>query len=166
MILASGIELLVPGVRSFEGVLAELLDSATDLVQIAMYRMDPRGNFFELLGRTAARGVRVTVIVNHAEGQTAARDLLCELVRTSPNFRALSFQRDGGIMHAKVVIVDRQRMAIGSANIGFGGLHGNYELGVLVEGEDAWTASTVLDRLAILSERLRCLEHRQSGTPP
>ncbi|MGC8696383.1 MAG: phospholipase D family protein [Conexivisphaera sp.] len=168
MILASGMELLGPGVRAFDSSLAELLDSAGSEVQVAVYRMDPWREFFDSLRRVADRGVRLTVILNDAKRQhPATQDFLCRLVRDHANVSAMDFHRNGGILHVKAVVVDRKRMVIGSANIGFGGLHGNYELGVLVEGDDAWTASILIDRLARLSGHLSCPGYRQrTGMSP
>ena len=50
-------------------------------------------------------------------------------------------------LHAKVLIVDRMKALVGSANFTLGGMFTNYEVGVKVEGEAAWKLAALVDSL-------------------
>lgn len=60
------------------------------------------------------------------------------------------FQRK--MLHAKVVVVDREKAVLGSANFSWGGMSAHYEVGVLLEGPEAWTLSKLVDDVANSSE--------------
>jgi len=64
------------------------------------------------------------------------------------------FEANGGkifqrkMLHAKVVVVDREKAVLGSANFSWGGMSAHYEVGVLLEGPEAWTLSKLVDDVA------------------
>lgn len=64
------------------------------------------------------------------------------------------FESNGGnifqkqMLHAKVVVVDRKKAVLGSANFSWGGMAAHYEIGVLLEGDEAWTLSKLVDDVA------------------
>lgn len=103
----------------------------------------------DLLGEAAERGVSVLVILNRLEDQPEAiRVRLDELSEQFHHFRVLSFSDEsGGQLHAKVVVVDRERALIGSANLSWGGLVSNHEVAVIVHGDLGWRLAAVLDGL-------------------
>jgi len=157
VIVVSGAELLGPGLRSFDSVLLELLDRATSEVQIAAYLMDPWDELFTALRRTVDRGVPVRLVLNRMrqqDGRTVR--FLCGLGSGRGRVSLHDFDLQDSILHAKVVVVDRRLALVGSANLGFGGLHRNYEMGALLEGSDAWRAAEVIDRLIGLSRIFHC----------
>ena len=92
--------------------------------------------FCALLTKRGADGVRVTVV-----GDREARDVEA-LARGWPATAApLTALRDvepergeHRRMHGKVIVADRRVALLGSANFSVGGLSGNIELGVRVEG--------------------------------
>ncbi|HXG23887.1 MAG TPA: phospholipase D-like domain-containing protein [Chthonomonadales bacterium] len=52
-----------------------------------------------------------------------------------------------GLLHAKVIVIDRRQAIVGSANLTAGGLGKNHEIAVLVEGEVAWEIASLIDRM-------------------
>lgn len=64
------------------------------------------------------------------------------------------FESNGGnlfqkqILHAKVVVVDRKKAILGSANFSWGGMAAHYEIGIFLEGDEAWTLSKLVDNVA------------------
>ena len=93
--------------------------------------------FRDLVLRRGSAGVRVTIVGDRISG--GARDLW----RSWPPgaapldaFEDVEPERDQHRrMHGKVVVADRRRALIGSANFTASGLGANFEFGVLVEGE-------------------------------
>lgn len=64
------------------------------------------------------------------------------------------FESNGGklfqrkMLHAKVVVVDREKALLGSANFSWGGMSAHYEVGVFLEGTEAYTLSKLVDDVA------------------
>lgn len=64
------------------------------------------------------------------------------------------FESNGGkilqiqTLHAKVIVADRKKAILGSANFSWGGMSSHYEIGVLIEGKDARTLSELVDEIA------------------
>jgi len=50
-------------------------------------------------------------------------------------------------LHAKVIVVDRKKALVGSANLSLRGLMNNHELGVVVEGPVAAEIARAIDML-------------------
>jgi phosphatidylserine/phosphatidylglycerophosphate/cardiolipin synthase-like enzyme len=150
ILLATGERLVGGGVRAFDPVIAGLLETAHREIQIAIYRIDASAlPLLDLLEQAAARGVRILILVSALENQPVPVRERLESMSHWPQVRVVDFRRAaGGLLHAKVVLVDRERVVIGSANLTWGGLVGNHEIGVLIEGAEAWEIGSLLDRLA------------------
>ena len=50
------------------------------------------------------------------------------------------------MIHAKVIISDRKKAVIGSANLTWSGMRTNYEIGTYVEGAEIWELSKIIDQ--------------------
>lgn len=106
-------------------------------------------DFRELLYRRGVDGVRVTVVGDRTSGDVS------ELVRSWPvKAEPLVALRDAmpsrdeyRRMHGKVIVADRTRVLIGSANFSAGGLAGNIELGVRLEGAVAQEIHRTIEQL-------------------
>jgi len=150
-ILATGVRFLRHAVRAIEPAVLELVAEATEELHLAMYLLgDDAGPLVELLERAVRRGVRVLLVVSDLarQGQEAMRRFQ-RLERAGSTLRIVEFrERDGGVLHAKVVVADRRRAVVGSANLTWGGLRGNHEIGVLLDGEPAWVLAALVDSLA------------------
>jgi cardiolipin synthase len=148
-IVATGERLVGHGVRSFDAVVRELLADARREIQVAAYRFDRSAlPLLQALEDAAERGIRVTVVADTLDDQPEPVRAVLQrwLRRGNPavvDFRASS----GSLLHAKVLVADRARALVGSANFTWGGLVTNHEIGVLVEGDGAWTIARMLDAL-------------------
>lgn len=133
-------------VRSAQSVLEEVVLEAREEILIAAYTISENlKDFFGLLERTAARGVSISIVVNRFESQPdGVRGFLCGLKKKYPHVSLFSY--DGrGELHMKVVVADRKRALVGSANLTWRGLTENIELCVLIEGKPARTVAEVLE---------------------
>jgi len=60
----------------------------------------------------------------------------------------IDFHDPGGApLHAKILLTDRTKGIVGSANLSWGGMIANYEIGLLIEGEGVWRLVQVFDVL-------------------
>jgi len=147
-ILATGPELLREGVRGIEPVIEELIASARSEIHIVAYLLTRQAaRILDLTEKAAERGVRVTIIINRLETQDEfIRSKLNFLRRSSSNITVYNFSDLAGRqLHAKVIIADRIRAVIGSANLSWGGMVTNYEIGVMLEGDAVWKLAALVD---------------------
>src|SRR5260221_2071009 len=103
--------------RDIERAYLELLASAREEVIIANAYFFPGRRFRQALARAAARGVRVTLLlqgrVEYALLHYASRALYSELL--AAGIAIHEYHRS--FLHAKVAVVDGQRSCVGSSNI-------------------------------------------------
>jgi phosphatidylserine/phosphatidylglycerophosphate/cardiolipin synthase-like enzyme len=52
------------------------------------------------------------------------------------------------ILHAKVIVSDRDKAVVGSANFSWGGMTSHYEVGVYVDGDEAETLAKMIESVA------------------
>ena len=151
-IIATGQELNKEGVRAIEPVLEELINSANDEIQILTYTISPSALYIlKMLERKAEKGITVTLVVNRLEtfGENIKQWIKTNC-NTYPHVRVVNFSKeDNRELHAKVIVVDRKKAIVGSANLSWGGMAGNYEIGVLIHGEIAWKLAKIIDQLVI-----------------
>ena len=154
--MSDGVRVVVSGgtwmggaLGSVETAMGELLEGAQDEVLVAAYAISAAApGWFERIEALPERGVRVRVLVNRLGGQApAAQARLRALARRyAPLAEVASFEPAGrrSDLHAKVVVVDRRRALVGSANLSLRGLQANHELAVLVEGPAAAEIASAL----------------------
>ncbi len=150
-VLATGPRFLRSRVRAIEPVLVELIEEAREELHVAMYALeDGAGTLVEALERAILRGLRCVLVLGRVG--PGGRDTLERFLRLrtdAPGLLTVVFREpEGGVLHAKVVVADRRKAVVGSANLTWGGLRGNHEIGVLVEGEPAWQIAELVDVLA------------------
>ena len=154
-ILATGPEFLKPGIRSFEPVIEEMITSAEKEIQIVSFVLTRSAlGLLDLLESALERGVKVTLILDAGESKGGdIRSRLASLEGNHEKARVLKFSDPGGArLHAKIFVTDRNRAIIGSANLSWGGMVGNYEIGLLMEGDLAWKVSQLVDGLGQMIE--------------
>lgn len=137
---------------------------ASESLRIETPYFVPGPRFVRAMLRAARRGVRVQLIL------PALSDVpLVRLVNRSSYATLLKggievYEREGTILHAKVMLIDSDWAVIGSANLDQRSFHRNYEVSVIV-------ASAEFGRQveALLTEELACSrpivlsEHEQRG---
>lgn len=143
--VASGLNSL----RTTPGVIAELIHDSKSEVLISTPFLSAGDrhiggeSLFEALSAASRRGVLLRFLLSEDGASLYRQQALSTQFPKAEVYSPVDPQRDGGQLgsHAKVVIADRLRAYIGSANLTTRGMHGNLELGTLVEGivaEDCW----------------------------
>jgi len=150
-IVATGPEFTQRGIRGFESVMEEIISSAESEILVISYVITSSAlHVLELMEKALHRGVKITIVINNInELDPDVRNRLFSIERKFPRtFNLINFRdfadRD---IHAKAVIADRKKAVIGSANLSWGGIRANYEIGVLIEGEPVWHIVKVIDNL-------------------
>ena len=151
-VVVSGSTWMGSGLGSIESALYQLFEHANDEVTIVAYAISSAATMlFEQLRIMLQRGIRVRLLVNRYNGQPASVKKQCrDMQRGFPNLmQVFSFtpQSDEADLHAKIVLIDRKRALVGSANLSLRGLMDNHELGVVIEGAGAADISRAVDQL-------------------
>jgi len=153
-ILATGSDFLQEDVRGTGPVIEQIICEARKEIHVMAYVISKHADkFLDVLEKSLETGVKTTLVINNLAGQDQeVRDRFISWKQKFPYFRLVDFSRSEKTLHAKVVVVDREKAVIGSANFSWGGMSGNYEIGVLIEGRDAWMLSKLVDDVATSSE--------------
>jgi len=140
------------GIGSVQSAIEELLSIADEEILIAIYEISEGANdFLDKLRIALARGIRVTFIINrYFEKPVYIRKRLEALNDLFPYLEIRNFEPENTSddLHAKLIVVDRSRALVGSANLTWNGLIGNHELAVVVYGKDASKIAELFDKLS------------------
>jgi phosphatidylserine/phosphatidylglycerophosphate/cardiolipin synthase-like enzyme len=156
-LLGTGPEFIRKGIRGIEPVIEEAILSARSDIHILAYLFTPRATgFLDLLEGAAKKSVKIRILVNRLDRQhVRIRSRLMSLRKSCHTVDVASFVgEDRRQLHAKVVVADRKKAIIGSANFSWGGMVANYEIGVLIEGQAAWKMAELIDSMIAGSTRL------------
>jgi len=146
--------------------IVNLIDSANDEIRIVSAYLIPTGEFEAAIERAESRGVEVHILTNsirsnnHLSAHSAYRNHIRQLledgadlheVRVDARDRATYIQtpvEDKMLaLHAKLMLVDKEKVFIGSANFDPRSLRMNTETGLLVHSEEL--AQQVYDAILI-----------------
>ncbi len=155
-ILATGPELIKEGIRGIEPVIQEIISQAQNEIHLTAYLITPQAaSILDMLEMAAGRGVKITIVINCLESQDdKIKTRLKKLNERFSHVKIINFcDSEGRQLHAKVIICDRKKAVIGSANLSWGGMVTNYEVGVLVEGEPAWRLAQLIDFFVSLARK-------------
>ena len=158
-LLATGIEFVNKGFKGTKPEIERLVKNAKEEIHILVFSFGPEAEgLWDMLADILERGKRVTIVVNEFSklddnkwDQEIIKKRLQELNDKfgGSNFVLADFEKpDRGDLHAKVMVADREKMIIGSANLSAGGQKNNYEMGVLIEGSEAWKVADVIEQIA------------------
>jgi len=98
------------------------------------------------------RGVSITMIshdlhdIKSPQSQ-ALETLRREAERMAASFKAYAAQPQSGLLHAKLVVADRERVVLGSANMTGYGLSMNFEVGVILGSPYAEQVASMYEQL-------------------
>jgi phosphatidylserine/phosphatidylglycerophosphate/cardiolipin synthase-like enzyme len=153
-LLVTGLELFDPSIRSINSAVQELICEAKNEIVIVAYLLTSgASSIIDRLRETAEKGVKITLLIDTLESHEKTIIEKLKLLAGYPNVQILSFSDpQGAHLHAKVIVVDRRKAVIGSANLSWGGMVANYEVGVLIEGETAWKLAKTIDKLVTLKK--------------
>lgn len=149
-ILATGKDILIDGVRGTESAIRDIIRGADSEIHIMAYVISKHATWLlDDLQDALERGITTTMVINCLQTQDPpVRDLLREWNRAHPHFALCDYDVKGRSVHAKAVVADRNLAVIGSANFSWHGMAANCEIGVLLEGKEAWLLSKIVDRVA------------------
>ncbi|WP_053217025.1 phospholipase D-like domain-containing protein [Virgibacillus senegalensis] len=127
--------------KTYETV-KQLIDSAKDEIFIVGYNFSFRYEIIrELLGsieKAAERKCRINLIVNNEESNY--REIMSNWNKESYLLNIYSWigtpEEDYASLHAKLVIIDQQKMLLTSANFSYHGFKKNIETGVVIENHE------------------------------
>ena len=126
----------------------EVVESARQALVMTSPFIDERGiqEIFGALIRALKRGVQLNILTHAADNLSSPQSVALEAIRREAErmkgqLTVYSVSTaDGGLIHAKMVIADGERMVLGSANLTGSGLTANLEAGVVLGREEALTA--------------------------
>lgn len=149
-ILATGPEFLKEGIRGTGPVIEEMIKNSEKEIQIMAYVISLHASkFLDLLDDALKREVSITIILNKlGEQDEKIKTKIKKMKRQYVKLKVIDFtDTDGGDLHAKVIVVDRKKAVIGSANFSWHGMSHNYEIGVQLEGDSAWKLGKIIDEI-------------------
>lgn len=134
-IIASGDKWIGYGIRTFPAVVKELIDKSEKSIIITIYMISDK-IIIDNIKNALKRNVLVELFIYYPtpEINFNATNELSELTGRYTNLRIHKVEKK--MLHAKVLVVDYKYLMIGSANLTFGGMIKNYELGVLIEDKE------------------------------
>jgi phosphatidylserine/phosphatidylglycerophosphate/cardiolipin synthase-like enzyme len=138
------------GLRSIGPVLQELVSTAETEVHLLAYLLtESAAPLVDLLDAALERGVKVTIVLNNFAGNSPELTKhLQSLNETYGHAKVVTYsQEESGPLHAKVLVSDRKRALVGSANLSWGGMVTNNEIAVLIQDNSAWVLASLIDRL-------------------
>jgi cardiolipin synthase len=133
---------------------------ASERIRIVTPYFIPGPRVVRSLLRAVARGVRVQIVLPAISDvplvRLAGRAYLAPLLRADVEI----YERQGTILHAKVMLVDDRWVTIGSANLDYRSFHRNYELNVIVDSyEFGFQVNEMINEDIAKSRRITLLEH-------
>ena len=146
-ILVTGDKFVGGGFRSIEAVTEEIITSTKNELLIASFILTS-DKIIDLVEEIATRAVKVTLILNRLDDQPASmRNRILRLLRIFPTIRVVDFfMRTGNQLHAKVIVSDRNKAIVGSANLTWSGMVQNYEVALFVTGRVAADIAELFER--------------------
>jgi len=141
--------------QSYLATAVDLVASAQSSVFLVSPFLEPGGvaHLMQPVLDSIQRGVAVRLITHEALtissiNAQSLEELRKESVARNGNLMVYSAISSGGaLLHSKIVLVDRESVLIGSANITTRGLGENLEAGVVLRGRTAAEVASVLDAL-------------------
>ena len=149
-VVVTGLSWMGAGIGSIESAIDGLFRGATNEVILSVYAIGPSSDIiYEWLEGALARGIRITLVVDHLEKQPQnVVSQLEGLLGKYLHFHLFDFPgEEDSALHAKVIVVDHRLALIGSSNMSRRGLLTNHELAVIVDGEAAAEAGRAMDAL-------------------
>lgn len=149
-ILTTGDRLKTKEFRNIDALVYELLENAREQIHLVSYVITDGASWLvDLVEKNLQKGRSIKLIVNELDPSKGITDRLYSMHSKYRDFVLVEFSKKypGETIHAKAIVVDRRRAIIGSMNFTWGGMVGNHEIGVLIEGPDVEDLAYVLDMI-------------------
>ena len=133
---------------------------ASESVRIVTPYFIPGPRVVRSLLRAAARGVKVQIVLPAISDvpfvKLASRAYLAPLLKAGVEI----FERQGTILHSKVMLIDDSWVTIGSANLDYRSFHRNFELNVIVDSREfGLQVDAMITEDLVKSHRITLQEH-------
>ncbi|HII92601.1 MAG TPA: endonuclease [Methanosarcina sp.] len=130
--VATGEKWIGYGIRSFRSVINDMISNATSELYLTAYVLTDM-SIVNKLKQALERGVQVEIYL-YGDEFAQRNEAVDHILKLQNEFNYLIIHRvENEILHAKVLVVDGNKVLSGSANFTFSGMTNNYELGFLVE---------------------------------
>lgn len=125
--------------RKIKDVTYSLVSEAEQNIIITGYAIsDYFSEMLDVIIRKSQQGIYVTLYVNDLEKQKSVLERL--LSYRSKFLKIYEYQKDEddkmAALHAKILVVDKEKSLISSANLSYHGMQGNIEMGILIKSVD------------------------------
>ena len=143
-VVATGKGWIGHGIRSFADEIHDLLTGATEQIVMTAYLIRD-DSIIRDIDRASKRGVSIEIFYWDSDDMLVNRITVdrLSLMPKSDNIRIHPVRE--GRLHAKVIVVDREIVLLGSANLTYSAMTDNYELGLIIK--DGKIASDVIGLL-------------------
>lgn len=139
----------------------DALSQAKSSIQISAFSLGEQNTatqtFFKIIDQQLHAGRYVQFIVNNLNGKTIGKFSKKQLhsLQKFENFDLFNFKNTNkyGVLHAKIIVIDRTVALIGSPNISNSAMNHNYEIMLSIEGKDVAKISNLLDKLTSAIKR-------------
>jgi len=133
-IVATGSKWIGKGVRTTYSVIKDIITSSKYSLLITAYYLS-NNDILEEIENSLKKGVEILMYINDPENNACnLRNHLNILENNYSNFTIYRIYED--FFHAKIIISDRKKVLIGSANLTKKGMYSNYELGVVINNPE------------------------------
>jgi len=147
-LVATGDRWVGRGVRSSSAVIQELLDNAERHVAMTAYVIN-NWEILKAINKALDRGITIEIFI-YGKDKTMLNDAVQRIKDMDKRYDYLHLVMvEDEVLHAKVVVADERSTLIGSANLTYGGMVTNHELGFLVE--DVSVAQRAIDLMRRLA---------------
>jgi len=121
------------GVRSFQSVIAELMDGAKKELILTAYVLT-NTDVVNDISTALERGVAVTVYLYDDGMGITNNDAVRRILAFREEYPYLKIKKvQNRVLHAKIIVADGRKVLAGSANLTYLALISNYELGFLID---------------------------------
>lgn len=145
-IVATGDRWIGYGITPTEEVIKEMIDKSKKFLLITIFIIS-ESRVLENIEKALNRGVNVEIFIhNDKEFFRSIQPDILKLQERYPHIKVFIAPND--FLHAKVLISDKKKVLIGSANLTSAGLSKNYELGILLDDSNiAYKLESIIKRL-------------------
>lgn len=150
--------------NQFLQVYHALLDQAKESISISTFKLElndqPRGDklktIFDLLRNKIRQGIKVRVLVNwHANRHGVPRSNYPAGIFLKNCGADVRYLKNNRCCHAKLLLIDRKKIMIGSHNLSIRSCEANFEISYLIpDPETTAEAVEIFDRLFAGAEKL------------
>lgn len=145
--MASGEKWVGYGIRSFSATICELVDNAMNSLTMTVYAISDT-SIVRSIERALERGVSVEIYIYYTDSSSSNSSIKAILEMEEHCCNLKIHKIVDKLLHAKVTVVDGEKVMCGSANATFAGMVTNYELGVLINNQEiARKILTIMRRL-------------------